>query len=136
MRLYWVLPVLAVTACSTPRQQAVAPPAPPQPCEQTGLASWYRVAHQTTATGEAPSPGAMVAAHRTLPIGTRVHVTVVDTGQTVVVRIDDRGPFAKNRVIDLSSAAAMQLGMRQGGVAQVRLQVDTPTGSTCPFENG
>jgi rare lipoprotein A len=65
-----------------------------------------------------------------------VHVTVVDTGQTVVVRIDDRGPFAKNRVIDLSSAAAMQLGMRRGGVAQVRLQVDTPTGSTCPFENG
>jgi rare lipoprotein A len=135
MKLYWVLPVLTVAACATPRQQAAAP-TPPPPCEQTGVASWYRVARQTTASGETPPPGALVAAHRTLPIGTQVRVTAVETGQTVEVRIADRGPFAKGRVIDLSGAAARQLGMRQDGVAQVRLQVDAPAGAACPFDPG
>ena len=133
MKPYWILPVLAVAACATPRQQAAAP-APP--CEQTGLASWYRAARRTTASGETPPPGALVAAHRTLPIGTQVRVTTVDTGQSVTVRIADRGPFATGRVIDLSGAAAQQLGMRQDGVVQVRLQVDAPAGGACPFDQG
>jgi rare lipoprotein A len=77
----------------------------------------------------------MVAAHRTLPMGTQVRVTAVDTGQSVTVRIDDRGPFAKGRVIDLSSTAAAQLGMHKDGVAAVRLHVD-PADGACPFTNG
>jgi rare lipoprotein A len=65
----------------------------------------------------------MTAAHRTLPFGTRVKVTRVDTGDSVVVRINDRGPFKRGRVIDLSEGAARSLGMMNVGLADVRLEV-------------
>jgi rare lipoprotein A len=65
----------------------------------------------------------MTAAHRTLPFGTRVKVTRVDTGDSVVVRINDRGPFKPGRVIDLSEGAAKTLGMTDVGLANVRLEV-------------
>ncbi len=68
----------------------------------------------------------MTAAHRTLPFGTRVLVTNLDNGQTVVVRINDRGPFHSNRIIDLSTGAARILGLVQSGVARVRLEVMAP----------
>ena len=135
MKPYWMLPVLAVAACAThPQQQAAAPPPPPPPpCEEVGLASWYHAAHRVTATGDVPRAGALVAAHRTLPMGTHVRVTAMDTGQSVQVRIDDRGPFRRDRVIDLSAAAAKQLGIRNAGLAQVMLQIDPDTDGVCPL---
>jgi rare lipoprotein A len=89
-----------------------------------GLASYYgSSAGSTTATGEHFDPSKMTAAHRTLPFGTRVRVTRVDTGQSVVVRINDRGPFKPGRVIDLSEGAARNLHMMDAGLADVRLEV-------------
>lgn len=88
----------------------------------TGLASYYGQG-EVTATGERFDPSAMTAAHRTLPFGTRVRVTRVDTGSSVVVRINDRGPFKPGRVIDLSEGAAENLGITRIGLAQVRLEI-------------
>ncbi|EKQ69016.1 rare lipoprotein A [Leptolyngbyaceae cyanobacterium JSC-12] len=91
----------------------------------TGFASWYGPGFHgnQSASGERFNQHAMTAAHRTLPFGTRVLVTNLDNGQSVVVRINDRGPFHGNRVIDLSTAAARVLGLIQSGVAPVRLDV-------------
>jgi rare lipoprotein A len=91
----------------------------------TGFASWYGPGFHgnASASGEIFNEHAMTAAHRTLPFGTRVLVTNIDNGQSVVVRINDRGPFHGNRVIDLSTAAARVLGLIQSGVAPVRLEV-------------
>ena len=87
-----------------------------------GQASFYSY-DQKTASGERFDPGAMTAAHRTLPFGTKVRVTCMKTRKSVVVRINDRGPFIKGRIIDVSRAAAQQLGMIGRGVAQVEMHV-------------
>lgn len=76
-----------------------------------------------TATGERFNKRAMTAAHKTLPFGTRVRVTRADTGKSVVVRINDRGPFKPGRIIDLSEKAAEDLGMTGKGVTPVKLEV-------------
>ena len=76
-----------------------------------------------TATGEHFNKRAMTAAHKTLPFGTRVKVTRVDTGDSVVVRINDRGPYIAGRIIDLSEKAAENLGMTDVGISPVRLEV-------------
>ena len=76
-----------------------------------------------TATGERFNKRAMTAAHKTLPFGTRVRVTRADTGKSVIVRINDRGPFKPGRIIDLSEKAAEDLGMTGLGVMPVRLEV-------------
>jgi len=90
----------------------------------TGLASYYGAGvGDKTATGERFDPSGMTAAHRTLPFGTRVKVTRVDTGDSVVVRINDRGPFKPGRVIDLSEGAAKTLKMTDVGLTNVRLEV-------------
>lgn len=65
----------------------------------------------------------LTAAHRTLPFGTRVKVTNLDNGKSVVVRINDRGPFKKSRIIDLSLGAAKKIGMTAAGTAKVRVEV-------------
>lgn len=88
----------------------------------TGVASYYWQG-QTTAMGEAFDKHAMTAAHKTLPFGTKVKVTRVDNGDSVVVRINDRGPFKPGRVIDLSEGAAESLGITNAGIAPVRLEV-------------
>lgn len=95
----------------------------------TGMASWYGPGFHgnPSASGERFNQNALTAAHRTLPFGTRVLVTNLDNGQSVVVRINDRGPFHGNRVIDLSMGAARVLGLVQSGVAPVRLEVIDPT---------
>jgi rare lipoprotein A len=85
---------------------------------QRGHASWYQHGRRT-ANGEAFNPNGMTAAHRSLPFGTRVRVVNDKTGRSVVVRINDRGPFIGSRIIDLARGAARQLGM--GGVASVSL---------------
>lgn len=89
----------------------------------SGMASFYglRFAGRPTANGERFDPGGLTAAHRTLPFGSMVKVTDDQTGKSVVVRINDRGPFHGNRVIDLSREAAQQIGLVQRGRAMVRL---------------
>ncbi|MBD1873152.1 septal ring lytic transglycosylase RlpA family protein [Nodosilinea sp. FACHB-131] len=91
----------------------------------TGMASWYGPGFhgRRSASGEVFNQNDLTAAHRTLPFGTRVRVTNVSTGQSVVVRINDRGPFSHGRVIDLSAAAASNIGLRASGVARVQLEV-------------
>ena len=87
-----------------------------------GLASFYRHGSRT-ASGERFNASELTAAHRTLPFGTRVRVTNVATGRSVMVRVNDRGPFVNGRVIDVSHAAAQSLGMVGQGVAKVKLDV-------------
>jgi rare lipoprotein A len=85
-----------------------------------GLASFYS---GRSATGETVGANALTAAHRTLPFGTKVRVTNLKNGQSVTVRINDRGPFVRNRSIDLSDGAAGAIGMKGAGVAPVRMEV-------------
>ena len=88
---------------------------------QSGIASHYGYTGNKTASGERANPGGMTAAHRSLPFGTKVKVTHRKTGRTVVVRINDRGPFVGGRVIDLTTGAARALGF--SGLAPVSLAV-------------
>ena len=87
-----------------------------------GIASFYTEGLQT-ANGERFNTNAMTAAHRTLPFGTKLRVTSLTSGRSVTVRINDRGPYIKGRVVDLSLSAAKALGMVDAGVAKVRLDV-------------
>ena len=81
---------------------------------QCGRASWYALTSKT-ASGERMNPAAMTAAHRSLPFGTKLKVVNEANGKSVVVRINDRGPFIKGRVLDLSKAAAQKLGFISAG---------------------
>jgi rare lipoprotein A len=101
------LPAIVLAAALT---SAFAVPA----SAQCGRASWYALTSKT-ASGERMNPSAMTAAHRTLPFGTKVRVTNKNNGRTVVVRINDRGPFIRGRVLDLSKAAARRLGFVKSG---------------------
>jgi rare lipoprotein A len=87
-----------------------------------GIASFYWQ-DQMTASGERFDKRALTAAHRTLPFGTRVRVTHAASGRSVIVRINDRGPFKAGRVVDLSQAAAEQIGITGAGLARVKLEV-------------
>lgn len=109
-----------------PVPQPVAPAPTPRVVQiSAGQASWYGPGFygNRTANGEVFRPGTMTAAHRTLPFGTRVRVTNLNNGRVAVVRINDRGPFHGNRVIDLGHGAAKALGVLSSGVASVRLEV-------------
>lgn len=92
--------------------------------DQTGTASWYGDAFhgRPTATGEIYDMNGMSAAHRTLPLPSLAEVTNLETGQSIVVRLNDRGPFVGDRIIDLSRGAADALGIRNQGLAQVRVR--------------
>jgi rare lipoprotein A len=91
----------------------------------TGSASWYggKFHGRKTANGERYNQNALTAAHKSLPFGTKVRVTNAANGKSVIVRINDRGPYSGKRVIDLSRAAANAVGMIQRGVARVRVDV-------------
>lgn len=91
----------------------------------TGVASWYggKFHGRTTANGETYNMNAMTAAHPHLPFGTEVVVTNQNNGESVVVRINDRGPFVGSRIIDLSRAAANEIGMINSGTARVTVEV-------------
>lgn len=95
---------------------------------QEGQASWYGGSFhgQPTANGERFNQNALTAAHKTLPFGTRVRVINPRTGQSVIVRINDRGPFVRGRIIDLSVAAARAIDTYDSGIAQVRLEILAP----------
>lgn len=133
----WLGVLLSLTACAHRQPAAEAPPAaapeggrPASPAAaperrgEVGLASFYGLRHKgrRTASGARYDPAALTCAHRTEPFGTRLQVTDLETGRRVVVTVTDRGPFVRGRVIDLSLAAARQLGMVERGVARVRVE--------------
>ena len=96
--------------------------------DRVGYATWYGPeSGSQTANGEHFRPDGITAAHTTLPLPTYVEVTALDTGRRIVVRINDRGPFARGRLIDLSRGAADELGVRAQGVAPVRVRVVEPS---------
>jgi rare lipoprotein A len=114
--------------------QSAPPPATPIPptteevrpvFSQVGLASWYGAPFRgsRTADGERFDMNALTAAHRTLPFNSYVRVTDLATDRSVVVRINDRGPYAPHRIIDLSARAARELGIVDGGTARVRIDL-------------
>jgi len=111
---------------------ATPPPPPPPPAAQKpppfvefGTASYYGAEfnHKRTAAGEAFNMNELTAAHRTLPLNSKVRVTNLENGRSVIVRINDRGPFDKHRIIDLSAKAARELGMTHDGTARVKLEL-------------
>lgn len=91
---------------------------------KTGKASFYsdNLSGSKTANGERYKPSELTAAHKKLPFGTKVKVTNLNNGKTVTVRINDRGPFVAGRIIDLSKAAAKEIGMVQAGVVKVKIR--------------
>ena len=95
---------------------------------EEGGASYYAdsLNGQKTASGERYDKTALSAAHRTLPFGTKVKVTYLKTGQSVDVVINDRGPYARDRIIDLSAAAARKIGLTDAGHGKVRLEIIKP----------
>jgi len=116
-----------VAAASRKHTPFAARPAVAKPAAMTdgsvGIASFYKHGSKT-ANGEQFNPNDLTAAHRTLPFGTRLRVTHVATGQSVTVRVNDRGPFIPGRVVDVSHSAAEALGMIDRGITKVKLEVE------------
>jgi len=114
-----ILVMLVAHGCATASLKTTAPES------IRGIASWYgeEFAGRVTASGEIFDPLQLTAAHRALPFGTIAVVTNMETGATVQVRINDRGPFVGNRIIDLSYAAAQQIGLIEAGIGNVDLKV-------------
>ena len=115
----WLVLLLVLTGCATGRAARF---------DGSGLrgeASWYGHPHhgKPTSSGDIYDMNKLTAAHRTLPLGTRVLVTNLDNGRTVEVRINDRGPFKRGRILDLSYAAAKRLGAVGEGVIPVTLKI-------------
>jgi rare lipoprotein A len=142
-RLPVVLPHLALATvlicqilaigCSGNRKPA-APPTLGVPLER-GIASWYgpKFNGRTTASGERYDMNAYTAAHPSLPFGTKIGVRNTRTGREVVVKVNDRGPYSKNRIIDLSYAAAKEVGVVGPGTASVELYVVPAAGAPPRF---
>jgi rare lipoprotein A len=124
-----LLPLIVAAAVPACAPRGVAePPAPRAAGEvyEQGMASWYGPGFdgRTTANGEVFDAAAFTAAHRRLPFDSRVRVINLENGLEVVVRINDRGPFVDDRIIDVSQAAARALGMIESGIARVRLVLE------------
>ena len=119
--------LVLIAGCATP-PRAAARRAAPGGGGAVGVASYYAAKYhgRTTASGETFDNGKLTAAHRTLPFGTTVRVTNLTNGRSVVVRVNDRGPFVAGRIIDLSRAAAQRLDMIEAGLARVKVE---PLGS-------
>ena len=120
----WLVMVLFCACAGTPESRPSAP-ARQEGYGQIGYASYYadRFHGRRTANGERYHVRKLTAAHRSLPFGTLVRVKVLKTGASVKVRINDRGPFVKGRIIDISRAAAKELGILRSGVAKVEVEV-------------
>ncbi|HEY5706612.1 MAG TPA: septal ring lytic transglycosylase RlpA family protein [Terrimicrobiaceae bacterium] len=123
-RHFLVLLSLSLGACATkitePRKKVAIYESRPVRV-QTGIASWYR--DHRTASGERFNINALAAAHRSLPFGSKVRVVDLTTENSVIVRINDRGPYIKGRIIDLTVGAARTLGIYHRGIARVRVEV-------------
>src|SRR5438105_6128523 len=128
-RVSWLVALavvgLGLSGCSLFRREA-------PPAEQVGVASWYGAELQgkRTASGERFAADALTAAHPSLPLGTRVRVTNLANGRSVVVRSNDRGAFVGGRALDVSRGAARALGMLGSGTARVRITPLATTGQT------
>lgn len=125
-RLFVLVLVLGLAACQSGRNPAASrPPASLYRVEtvsvEHGIASWYR--DHRTASGEKFHINALAAAHKKLPFGTKVRVVDLKTGKSIIVRINDRGPYIRGRIIDLTVGAARQLGTYERGIAKVRVEV-------------
>jgi len=122
-KILFLLGLLFMACSSHPRYQAG--PRPAQGVRREGMASYYgpKFHGRKTSSGEVFDMYALTAAHNTLPFGTLVKVTNLENDLSVVVRINDRGPFMKNRIIDLSYEAARRIGMLSPGTAKVRLEI-------------
>jgi rare lipoprotein A (peptidoglycan hydrolase) len=132
---------IAMFGCSTqPAPQTQYTPPAPSPAPRRGrleVASWYGpgfVGH-VTSDGETYNPNELTAASKTLPIGSHVRVTNPDNGRSVVVRINDRGPYVRGRSLDLSRDAAQQIGLEAEGVGRVRVRVVGPVDSASNAES-
>jgi len=115
-----------IGALPTPQIVAAPAAAPAEPAyREVGIASWYGGRHQgrLTASGEIFDENRLTAAHRKLPLETKARVTNLENGRSVEVKVNDRGPYIRGRVIDLSARAARELGMTQQGLALVRIEV-------------
>jgi peptidoglycan lytic transglycosylase len=124
LRGLWLAFALAVAACGGPPRHGTSPGG--EPGVQRGMATFYGDEQQggPTASGERFDKRQLTAAHRTLPMGTRVRVTNTRNGRSVEVRINDRGPYGnRSRIIDVSEAAARQLDMIVAGVVPVIVEV-------------
>lgn len=127
-RVLWICLILTIAwGCAPKREVRIPPPKVPPvtPRLQYGWASWYgREFHgRRTSSGEVYNMYQLTAAHRTLPMGTKAIVTHLQNGRSIMVTINDRGPFVRGRIIDLSYAAARALRMVEEGVARVRVEV-------------
>jgi rare lipoprotein A len=138
--------------CTSPSVAPVAPVAPepdvseepgnekpdPRIYTESGRASWYGgddgFAGQPTANGERYDPMALTCAHRTLPFGTMIEVRNLDTGKKAVLRVNDRGPFIRGRMLDVSEKAAQSLGMHGNGTARVRIRTVDAKGRPAPLD--
>jgi rare lipoprotein A len=121
-RTFVAAPLMMVLALACARTQRQAPP----PTHGTqGIASFYSdaLAGRKTANGERYRPGELTCAHRELPFGTRVEVTIVKSGASAVCRVNDRGPYVKGRIIDLSKAMAEELGVAPNDIYRVQIRV-------------
>ena len=123
LKSLFLMAVLAAAGCEPPHKAPARKPAEHPYFAQTGPGSFYsnRLIGKKTASGGRFTQHGLTAAHQSLPLGTIVRVTNMDNGLSIKVAIDDRGPYAPGRVIDLSSAAAQALGM-QDGIATVKLE--------------
>lgn len=123
-RLVLTAILVLLAGCASPPPVATPPAAGTPVYRAEGQASWYGQRHhgRRTASGERFDQHALTAAHRSLPFGSRVKVTHLRSQRSVVVRINDRGPYGRGRIIDLSRAAAERLGMLRSGVAPVRVE--------------
>jgi rare lipoprotein A len=133
-KYYVILLLFFLAGCAVrPTSDKTKPPAAsaPKPGSpsgkmrtETGVASYYhdKFTGRATANGEKYQPQQLTAAHRTLPFGTQVKVTNLSNGKTVTVRINDRGPHTKGRILDLSKKAAQNLDMMRSGTAKVKLE--------------
>jgi len=131
-RLALLLPAaLLFQGCTLVGGSSAPPPAPggaPSAWTQTGVASWYgNPFHgRTTASGEKYDMNELTCAHPTLPFGTRLRVRNLENGRSVTVRVNDRGPFVKDRIVDVSRKAAQELEMIGAGTARVQITVVEP----------
>ena len=133
VRAYFVIALIAIigaASCGKKHARIAAPNTPTAKIgdEETGVASWYGIPYhgRATASGEIYDMEKLTAAHKRLPFETWVEVTNLDNGKKVDVRITDRGPFVKGRVIDLSHRAADEIAMLGPGIAKVKLKVIPP----------
>ena len=117
--------IVCAVACAQQDAPSTSPASIEQRHPEKGIASWYGKPHDglRTASGEPFDMHALTAAHRTLPFGTIVRVTDLNSGKFVHVRINDRGPFRPDRIIDLSYEAAKKLGIVSRGAARVKIKV-------------